>query len=44
MKEMLNKLKVLGVNAVVLNNRVFIVTKDGEMLEANDVLTQLKGK
>jgi len=43
MNALLNRLKELGINAVILDNNVFIVDSDGELLEAKEVLTKLKG-
>lgn len=44
MNTLLNRLKEFNINAVVLNDVVFIVGHDGELLLASDVLTQLKVK
>ena len=41
MYKLLNRLKELGVNAVILNHTVFIVGHHGELLLASDVLLKL---
>ena len=43
MKYLLDKLKTFGVNAVILNNVLFIVDGHGSLLIANDVVKHLKG-
>jgi uncharacterized lipoprotein YddW (UPF0748 family) len=42
MNALLNRLKDLNINTVILNNTVFIVDKAGDLLLASEVLTQLK--